>query len=280
MPKIYDCFTYNNEELLLRLRLETLDQVVDTFVIAEAPYTFSGKPKPLHFQISRFEKFKSKIIHLVVDDMPIHHGDAWANEFHQRNALLRGLTSAAPEDWIIISDVDEIPRPEAITRYRPWNLYGTFVQRFYCYFFNNLAVKSHNACEPRWWVRSKITTMGHLTDFFGTPQNLRIYEQEPGLLGILKQAHRKLRHQRLLEGGWHFSWLMTPEQIVDKLESFAHTEFNQEHFKSLDRIRSAIHGGQDILGLNTQFLAVAIDQTFPPYLVGNCDQFKQWQLPL
>ena len=280
MSKIYDCFTYNNEELILKLRLETLHQTVDTFVIAEAPFTHAGKPKPLHFQISRFEKFKHKIVHLIVDDMPNNSEDAWVNENHQRNALLRGLASAAPDDWIIISDVDEIPRPNAIRQYRPWNLYGTFVQNMYCYFLNNLAVEAHNPQVPRWWVRSKITTMNHLTGFFGSPQNLRIFTPETGLRGKLKQLHRKLRHQRLVEGGWHFSWLMTPEQIVQKLESFAHTEFNQPQFKSLDSIRSSIHNGRDILGLNTQFRPVAIDETFPPYLFENLDQFKQWQLPL
>lgn len=279
MSKIYDCFTYNNEALILKLRLETLHQTVDTFVIAESPYTFSGKPKPLHFQLSHFEKFKDKIVHLVIDDMPIHRGDAWANEYHQRNALLRGLTSAAPDDLIIISDVDEIPRPEAITRYRPWNLYGTFLQRMYCYFLNNLAVETHNPCTPRWWVRPKITTMRHLTDFFETPQNLRIYKPETGLRGRLKQLHRKLRHQRLREGGWHFSWLMTPEQMIEKLESFSHTEFNLPQLKSLDAIRSAIHGGRDMLGMNNQFRVVTVDETFPTYLLENTNQFKQWQLP-
>jgi beta-1,4-mannosyl-glycoprotein beta-1,4-N-acetylglucosaminyltransferase len=278
MPRIFDCFTYNNEELLLSLRLETLNETVDSFVIAESPYTHTGKPKPLHFNPSRFRKFEGKIIHLVVEDMPLNSGDAWANENHQRNALVRGLTQAAPSDWVIISDVDEIPNPAAIRRYRPWSLYGTFVQKLYCYFFNNLAVQAHRATEPRWWIRSKITTMAHLRDFFGTPQNLRIYKAEPGFRGMLKQLHRKIRHQRLLNGGWHFSWLMTPEEMIKKMESFAHTEVDQPHLKSLDAIRSAIQESRDILGKGEQFRLTPIDESFPPYLMKNLDHFRDWYL--
>jgi len=194
MPKIYDCFTYYNEELLLSLRLETLDKIVDTFVVAEATHTFSGKPKPLTFNPARFGRFADRITHIIVDDMPIELGDAWANEAHQRNALLRGLTTATPTDWVIISDVDEIPRPEAITRYRPWNLYGTFVQRHFNYFVNNLAVQNRSRLEPRWWIRPKITTLSHLQNFFRTPENLRIYKREPGISGTWKYVQRKLRH--------------------------------------------------------------------------------------
>jgi beta-1,4-mannosyl-glycoprotein beta-1,4-N-acetylglucosaminyltransferase len=278
MPRIYDCFTYNNEDLLLSLRLETLNPCVDKFVIAESPFTHTGKPKPLYFDPSRFGKFADKIIHLVVEDMPLNPGDSWANEMHQRNALERGLTDARPSDWVIISDVDEIPHPDAIARYRPWNLYGTFIQKLYCYFFNNLAVQAQRATEPRWWVRSKITTLAHLREFFGTPQNLRIYKPEPGFRGALKQLHRKIRHQRLHDGGWHFSWLMTPEEMIKKMESFAHTEFDQPHLKSLDAIRSAIHENRDILGKGERFRLTTIDDSFPPYLMKNLHLFREWYL--
>ena len=278
MPKIYDCFTYNNEELVLLLRLETLSEIVDKFVIAESPYTQTGKHKPLYFNPSRFKKFEDRIIHLVVEDMPVELGDAWANENHQRNALQRGLTQATPSDWIIISDVDEIPNPDAIRRYQPSNLYGTFVQKMYCYFCNNLAVQTRRPTDPRWWIRSKITTMAHLTNFFGTPQNLRIYKREPGFSGILKYLHRKISHQRLHDGGWHFSWLMSPEEMIKKIESCADTEFDQPRFKSVDAIRSAIRENLDILGKGERFRLTAIDESFPPYLRKNLDLFPNWYL--
>ena len=277
-PKVYDCFLYFNEDLLLSLRLETLHQVVDTFVIAEATHTFAGKPKALRFNPTRFPKFADKIVYLVVDDLPLDSTHAFANEIHQRNALMRGLTAAAPDDRVILSDVDEIPNPEAIMRYRPWYLYGTFIQKFYAYFFNNLGVKTDNPREPRWWIRSKITTVGHLTNFFGTPQNLRIYKKQPGISGLIHQIHRKVRHQRLYNGGWHFSWVMTPEQMIQKIESYSHTDHNIPAIKSVDAIRTAIQAGQDILKKGERFRLVELDSSFPPYLREHLDQFREWYL--
>ncbi len=278
MHKIYDCCLYFNEEQLLSLRFETLDKIVDTFVVAEATHTFSGKPKALHFNPAHFGRFAAKIIHIVVDDMPIKSANAWANEAHQRNALLRGLGDAAPNDRVIISDVDEIPRPEAVLRYRPWYLYGTFVQRHYSYFFNNLAVETDDRMTPRWWIRPKITTAGHLKNFFRTPENLRIYKPEPGVVGWVRHLERKLRHQRLTEGGWHFSWLMTPEQMIEKIESYSHTDHNTPSVKSVDTIRAAIESGRDILGKGERFRLVEIDASFPPFLREHLDQFHDWCL--
>ena len=43
--KIIDCFIYNNEDLILDLRLNTLDQYVDKFVIVESKFNHSGSEK-------------------------------------------------------------------------------------------------------------------------------------------------------------------------------------------------------------------------------------------
>jgi len=92
MPRIFDCFTFLNEFDLLEIRLHELAQVVDRFVIAESPVTFTGRPKPLHFldNRARFAAFADKIIHIVVDDQPVTDS-AWEREWHQRNALERGI---------------------------------------------------------------------------------------------------------------------------------------------------------------------------------------------
>lgn len=271
MPKIYDCFTYFNEDLLLSLRLEILDGVVDKFIISEGTHTFGGNPKPLNFKWAQFERFSDKIAYLVIDDMPL--GDSWANEFHQRNALLRGLTDAVDDDWVIISDVDEIPNPNAIRRYRPWNLYGTLIQNLYCYFLNNLAVQRG---KPKEWFRAKITTAGHLRKFFGTPQNLRIYKRKRGVVGLFHYLKRKLLHQRISDGGWHFSWLMTPEQMVGKLSIYSRYGYDTPEIKNVDNIVAAIRSGRDIMGKGQQFRLVEIDHTFPRYLRENLDKFRNW----
>ena len=40
--KIFDCFMYFNEEVLLDLRLNILDKYVDYFVIVESSFTHKG----------------------------------------------------------------------------------------------------------------------------------------------------------------------------------------------------------------------------------------------
>ena len=68
--KIYDCFQFFDEEMLLDLRLNIMDKYVDKFVITEATYMHNGKSKKLFFDINKFSKFKDKIIYIVVDKQP------------------------------------------------------------------------------------------------------------------------------------------------------------------------------------------------------------------
>ena len=68
--KIYDCFMFFDEEMILDLRLNILDKYVDKFVINESTYYHSGKPKKLVFDIKNYPKFKDKIIYNVIDKQP------------------------------------------------------------------------------------------------------------------------------------------------------------------------------------------------------------------
>ena len=163
-------------------------------------------------------------------------------------------------------------------QYHPWYLSATLVERFYSYFINNLAVRKSPSPEPRLWIRSKVTTMGHLEHFWGSMQNLRIPPRNPSLSGFLSYLHRKLRHQRIGEGGWHFSWMMTPEQMIQKIENYSHTEHNRPDIKSIDAIRSALQNGTDILGKGERFRLVEVDSTFPWYLREHLDEFRAWYL--
>ena len=70
--KLYDCCMYFDEDLMLDLRLHTLNQHVDTFVIAEATRDHAGKEKKLNFDLNNFSKFKNKIKYLVIDDLPLN----------------------------------------------------------------------------------------------------------------------------------------------------------------------------------------------------------------
>ena len=62
--KIFDCFMYFDEEMILDLRLNILDKNVDYFVIVESIFNHKGERRNLKFNLKRFEKFKDKIIYL------------------------------------------------------------------------------------------------------------------------------------------------------------------------------------------------------------------------
>ena len=88
--KIYDCFSYWDEDLLLDLRLNALNNFIDYFVIVEGNKTWQNNFKKLRFDINKFSKFKDKIIYIPVEDMP--DGDnPYIRENFQRNCISRGL---------------------------------------------------------------------------------------------------------------------------------------------------------------------------------------------
>ena len=123
--KLYDCFMYFDEDLVLDLRLNILNDHVDKFVIAEATKDHTGRDKKLNFNLKNFSRFKDKINYIIVNDLPmnlkffkkdwpVHH----LRDQHQRNALSRGYKNCDDEDLIMISDIDEIPDPNKIREFK------------------------------------------------------------------------------------------------------------------------------------------------------------------
>ena len=130
--KIYDCFSYWDEDLLLELRLNILNNYVDYFVVVESDKTWQNNPKEFKFKLDNFIKFKDKIIYVRVDDMP-EGENPWVRENYQRNCITRGLHQAKDNDLIIISDADEIPNPKQIINFNPTKKYAVFQQNFFYY---------------------------------------------------------------------------------------------------------------------------------------------------
>ena len=152
--KIYDCFIYFDEDLLLDIRLNILDKFVDKFVIVESTVNHQGKSKKLHFDIKKYKKFEHKVNYIIVDDTPDnikkpHEGGESLVERHQRNSIMKGLKNANDNDLIILSDVDEIPNLNKLNEYNK-NKYAVFSQKMFMYKLNFLNVKENN------WHGSKI----------------------------------------------------------------------------------------------------------------------------
>lgn len=280
MPKIYDCFCYFNEDLLLELRLETLWNYVDFFVISEATFTHAGEPRKAHFNPNRFSKYLSKIRYLQLEKKPDGENDFWRNENAIRNHIATGLSDAKPDDWIMISDLDEIPRPEKIACFYPKNIRGDFIQNYYSYYFNNLWIGDTNKRnQSAQWSGSRITTYYHFVVFFkSNATQVRNYKSSGLLRPIKRWWYKTFIFQKIPNGGWHFTWVFSVSDIIKKLESTAHQEFNQPKYKNPEYIIQTIQSGRDIVKPYSRYAVQKLDQTFPPYMIKYKEKFSDWLL--
>lgn len=284
MSRIYDCFCYFNEDMLLELRLETLWNYVDYFVISEATYAHSGVDRATEFNIEKFKKYASKIRYIRLDERPPGPNGFWKNENFIRNNIYAGLYDAKPDDLILISDLDEIPDPEKIKNYHPRYLRGDFEQSYYSYFLNNYwlgDVDASGNLKPRSniWRGSKITTYRYFIDFFkGNATSVRSYKSFGILRSIKRTWFRYFNVQLIRDGGWHFTWIFSIENLVKKIENTAHQEYNKQEFKDPAYIDKMIRSGRDFHKPNSRYQAQIIDHQFPQYLIDNQEKYKDFLL--
>lgn len=282
--KIYDCFCYFNEDMLLELRFETLWNYVDYFVITEASYTHAGNDRKAQFDISKFTKYESKIRYLQLDQRPPGHNDFWKNENFIRNNIANGLFDANPEDLILISDLDEIPRPEKISLYNRNYIRGDFDQNYYSYYLNNLwigDVDKNNVllAGSNIWRGSKITTYDYFINFFkANATSVRSYKSTGIFRSIKREWFKRFNVQLIEDGGWHFTWVFGIDDIVKKLESTAHQEFNDVKRKDFNHIKSIIESGCDLNKPDARYIKVTIDGSFPKAILSNKERYSKFIL--
>ena len=293
--KIYDCFMFFDEEMLLDLRLNILNNYVDKFVITEATYTHNGEPKKLNFNINKFSKFKDKIEYIVVEEQPskllkISDTDSkaergeklilngyWRDHF-QRQKLQEGLDKAKDEDIILLSDLDEIPNLEAINLREMKNKIICFKQKMFYYKFNLLY-------ESIPWYGSRACRKKN----FITPQWLRDTKHKKYPFWRLDIIFSKRKYSNILHvnnGGWHFTNIRTPQEIYKKLSKFAHHyEFEESklNLKDLEKIvkekkviydHSVDQRGYKWSG-NTKLKTLDISH-LPKYLAENYHKYRDW----
>ena len=229
--KIFDCFMYFDEEVVLDVRLNTLDQFVDYFVIVESNFTHRGDKRQLKFNNENFKKFKDKIIYLIYDETSnnietvndkdgeaVNSGkyilNAALRENGQRNYIQNGLREADDNDIILISDVDEIPNLLKINFNQFNQKIILFKQDMFYYKFNlcipNLKWTGTKACKkkdlinPQWLrnIKDRKYPFFRLDTYFSDTKYISI---------------------KIIEnGGWHFSNIKNTEQIKYKLKSYLH----------------------------------------------------------
>ena len=260
--KIYDCFIYNNEELILDLRLNSLNNFVEKFIIVESKETHQGKKKENFFDRKKFKNFDHKIEHVFIESFPNELSN-WGRENFQRNYICEGLKNVNDEDLIMISDVDEIPNIQNF-KYLEKLKYTAFEQSNYCYKFN-----LKNKTYPIW---------------YGTKLCKKKYLKSPQWLRSQKVKEYpffrffKIKWNIIKNGGWHFSYLMEPHAIKEKIESFGHGEFNTREFTDLENIENKIKNGKDLFNRNQFYEKKIIDDSFPIILNQEKEKYKKWIL--
>ncbi|KAK0729105.1 glycosyltransferase family 17-domain-containing protein [Apiosordaria backusii] len=245
--KVYDLTMINTELDWLEIRLNSTWSSVDYFVVVESPRTFTNLPKPLHLKSalsdpnSRLTPYKSKIIHHEITYPPsFSPKSTWNIEDFQRNAmltqvfpLLSGAQSPSQNDVIVVSDIDEIPRPSTLNLLRqchfPRRL--TLSSRFYYYSFQFL----HKGKE---WPHPQATFYQGLANTI-LPNDLRI--------GDGPWPKKLFERETLRNAAWHCSSCFeTMEEMLVKMKSFAHVSMNQEGFRDKKRMVERVREGRDL----------------------------------
>ena len=293
--KIFDCFMYFDEEILLDLRMNILDKYVDYFVIVESTFTHKGEERKLHFNHKRFEKFENKIIYLVYDEKPKDIKEILKNDIEpdisnkfiinallrenaQRNFIINGLKDADDDDYILVSDVDEIPNLEEVDFSKINQKILLFRQDMFYYKFNlNLpnfswtgtkGCKKRNFISPQWLrnIKDRKYNFLRFDTFFSKTKymNIKIIDN----------------------GGWHFTNLKNAKEIEYKLKSYLHhREFDVNPISS-DEIKKIMNDKIAIYDLSLDKRTQKIGhgkklqkyslEKLPKFLQNNIVNYQEW----
>ena len=276
--KIFDCFMYFDEEVVVDVRLNTLNEFVDYFIIVESRFTHKGDLRELKFNHKKFEKFKDKIIYVIDDQIysqteeikPLDNEgeksrkyifNAAYRENGQRNLITKGLSGAKNEDLILISDVDEIPKLNNINLKIINEKIILFKQDMFYYKFNlhlpNLIWTGTKACKKK-----------HLIN----PQWLRNIKDRKYSFFRFDTFFSKTKYTDIKiinDGGWHFSNIKTAKEIEFKLKSYLHHREFDENPLSVNEIEKIIKDKQAIYDLT-------VDKTTNK--IGNGDKLEKFEL--
>ena len=286
---------YFDEEVVVDVRLNTLNEFVDYFVIVESRFTHKGDSRELKFNLKKFERFKDKIIYLVYEekakeiekvldeDSKIEKDkkyilNAAHRENGQRNHIHEALKNAEENDLILISDVDEIPNLSKLNFNNIKEKIILFKQDMFYYKFNlrlpNLiwtgtkGCKKKNLINPQWLrnIKDRKYPFFRIDTFFSNVKYISI--------------------KIISNGGWHFSNIKTPKEIEHKLRSYLHHREFDEHPLSVEEIEKIIKNKKAIYDLkvdktvnkigNGNILEKFEINKLPKYIQINQNNLKEW----
>jgi hypothetical protein len=262
--KTYDCFTFFNELDVVEIRLQEMWDVTDYFVISESNMSHSGKSKDyiLLDNWERFKPYQDKIRRVQVDDMP-ETKDSWVRERYQRYSLGKGLTDIAPEDIIIVSDLDEVPRAEVVEMIKTdENNYDKYVLTIPMFQYKINFMKYIERSKQR----NIMLTRGRA---FTNAQQERefTFPWVPGASDTVYIEH----------GGWHFTYFGDDKNAITKIQNFAHTETDRQDLIVRHNIEWMVTNkyGHHGPGHEERFETVIVDDYFPKCITDNIDYWTK-----
>ena len=265
--KIYDCFTFNDENHILNIRLNELDKFVDFFIIIEFGENHQGKKKGQKIDLELLEKFKEKIRYFYIEKFNSNF-NSWEKENFQRNQITKGLIDSKNEDIIMISDVDEIPNLEKID-FSKINKY--------VYAFSQIhSMYKLNLIRDDDWIGTKLCKKKVLI----SPQWLRALKvnKKYNIFRLDKYFSKTYysKFKIIRNGGWHFGWLRNSDEIIQKINSYAHTEHNLNQNNNKNYIEDCMDKNISFLNNNEKLLLNEEIDFLPKYILKNIDLYRKW----
>jgi len=293
--KIFDCFMYFDENMVLDLRLNYLSKYIDKFVIIESKFNHRGEKRKPQFDLKKFQKFKEKIIYILIDKEPEGIEEVNDNDGHeeksrkfilnaikrenfQRNVISKGILEADDNDWVLISDLDEIPNLEK-NDLKKFKSPLVFFKQHMMYYKFNLILENYP------WFGTKACKKKDLK----TPQWLRNIKDRPYPWWRIDTYFSDTKYidiKIIEQGGWHFSYIKSPEDIEKKLKSYLHHREYDVNPVGVENIRKMIDKKKTIYDLkadmrsnkfkgSNELTKIDLD-LLPNYILDNIDKFSKW----
>ena len=293
--KIYDCFMYFDEEIVLETRLNYLAPYVDFFVIVESCYTHKGDKRDLKFNIKNYKEFKDKIIYKIYDEIPNkieqvlvddnedtkyrkYTMNALYRENAQRNYINNGIKDAKENDLILISDVDEIPNLSNVNFSEINEKIILFKQDMFYYKFNLKLPETI-------WVGTKACKK----KYFKSPQwlrNIKDRKYAPYRIDAFFSDYKYINVKLINNGGWHFTNIKSPEELEYKMKSYLHHREFDLNPLNLNDIKKIMENKKAIYDLSADKRVKKIGsgnklekcnlEVLPEVIKSNLDKYRKW----
>ena len=254
---LIDAFTYFNEKELVELRLKYLNPIVDYFVVIESNITFTGKEKKWNFPEvlkGRLKEFSHKIqyhqLNINLEEIKneeswiidgVKGDDFWRIENFQRNYIKTACKQFSDNDILIISDLDEIPSIKKLNFILSSDFKKIAPVALEQYLFH----LDCNFLRLESWKGSIVTTIEICNKF--SPQKFRT-------------LRNKISY--FTDSGWSFSSFGGYERVKQKIESYAHSEHNNDKFKNREHIINCQKTGADLF--HRKVKSKKVDKNFFP----------------